>query len=327
MKNYLITGGTGFIGRNIVFALLKNNKNVRVLDNNFRGSTDALGVHAKDVDLIEGDIRNPEIVKKACRGIDSVVHLASINGTEFFYTKPEIVLDVSTRGIINVIDACLWQGVDELFVASSSEIYHEPKEIPTPEDVPMIIPDPYNPRFSYACGKIISEMLSIHYGNRYLRRSVIFRPHNVYGPSMGWEHVIPQLIIRMRRLSQKGSKLVNFPIQGTGKESRSFIYISDFVDGLMIVIKKGKHMETYNIGSTDEITISKLGQKIAKIYGKKAKIIAGKIQKGGTHRRVPNIAKIKKLGFKPKINLDTGLTKTAEWYNENIHKSPSVLTI
>lgn len=327
MKSYLLTGGTGFIGRNIAIELIKKNNQVRILDNNFRGNLKALTVYKKDFEFLEGDIRDAETVKKACQGIDRVIHLASINGTEFFYTKPEIVLDVSTRGILNIIDACLWQGVSELFIASSSEIYHQPKIVPTPENVAMIIPDAYNPRFSYAGGKIISELLAIHYGKRYLKRSIIFRPHNVYGPEMGWEHVIPQFLIRMKRLASKHKHTLNFPIQGTGRESRSFMYISDFVDGLMFLIKKGKHLETYNIGSQEEITINKLGKEIANIYDRKIKIIPGKIQKGGTHRRVPNISKIKKLGYKNRVSLSKGLLKTARWYNFNTHKLPSVLTI
>lgn len=327
MKTYLITGGTGFIGRNLVKILIKNNYHVKILDNDFRGNIKSLGKDRKSVEFIDGDIRDLEKVKKACRGVDSVIHLASINGTEFFYTKPEIVLDVSTKGILNIIDACMWEGVGEIFVASSSEIYHEPKIIPTPENIEMIIPDPYNPRFSYAGGKIISELLSIHYGKRYFKKSIIFRPHNVYGPEMGWEHVIPQFLIKMKRLVKQKSDLINFPIQGTGKESRSFIYVSDFIDGLMLLIKKGKHLETYNIGSGEEITINKLVQVVSKIYGKKAQITAGKIQKGGTYRRVPNISKLKKLGFKQKVKLSEGLLKTAHWYNENTHKLPSALTI
>lgn len=326
MKTYLVTGGTGFIGRNLVKALLRSS-NVKILDNEFRGNIESLGKHKRDVEFIDADIRDADKVKKACRGIDVVIHLAAINGTEFFYTKPEIVLDVSTRGILNLIDACLWQGVGEIFIASSSEVYHKPQVIPTPESVPMIIPDPYNPRYSYAGGKIISELLIIHHGKRYFKRAIIFRPHNVYGPQMGWEHVIPQFLIRMNILSKKFSNPVNFPIQGTGRESRSFIYISDFVDGFMLVLKKGIHLETYNIGTQDEITIRELAKEIAKLYGKKIKIIPGEIQKGGTQRRIPEISKIKKLGFRQKVDLKEGLKNTAEWYNENIHRLPSTLTI
>jgi len=327
MKTYLITGGTGFIGRNLVKTLLKKRYNVKILDNEFRGSIESLDKYKNDIEFIDGDIRDADKVKKACRKIDAVIHLASINGTEFFYTKPEIVLDVSTRGILNVIDACLLQGVGEIFFASSSEVYHQPAIIPTPENIPMVIPDPYNPRFSYAGGKIISELLIIHNGKRYFKRTIIFRPHNVYGPEMGWEHVIPQFLIRMNKLAKINDNLINFPIQGTGKESRSYIYISDFVDGLMLVLKNGAHLQTYNIGTEAEISTCELAKEIAKLYGKKIKIVSGKIQKGSTLRRVPNISKLKKLGFKQKVNINIGLLNTAQWYNDNIHRLPSILTI
>src|SRR3989338_3424856 len=190
-KKYLITGGTGFIGRNVTRAMVRGGYNVRVLDNNSRGSLESLKDISGEFEFISGDIRDPEIVRRACKGQDGVVHLAAINGTKFFYTIPELVLDVSTRGIFNIIDACLWHGVEELFFASSSEVYHVPLIVPTPENVPLVIPDHLNPRFSYAAGKIISEMYVLNYGKKYFRRAIIFRPHNVYGPQMGWEHVIP----------------------------------------------------------------------------------------------------------------------------------------
>ena len=92
--------------------------------------------------------------------MDSVCHLAFINGTKYFYSMPELVLDVGVKGIVNVVDGCLKHGVGELVVASSSEVYHEPAVVPTDETVPLCIPDPLNPRYSYAAGKLISEIIA-----------------------------------------------------------------------------------------------------------------------------------------------------------------------
>ena len=102
MKSYLITGGTGFIGRSITRALAEAGNNVRVLDNNSRGNVESLSHIQKEFEYLEGDIRNPKIVRNACKNIDCVVHLAAVNGTRNFYTQPETVLDVATRSMLNI---------------------------------------------------------------------------------------------------------------------------------------------------------------------------------------------------------------------------------
>lgn len=192
-KQYLVTGGMGFIGNALVSRLVRLGHCVKVLDNSSRGSLERLRTctNPGNIEIIIADIRDREVVISACKGVDCVCHLAFVNGTEFFYTKPEIVLDVGVKGIINVIDGCIENGVKELVLASSSEVYQTPGTIPTDEKVAMSIPDPLNPRYSYAGGKIISELMAINFGRKYFDRVVIFRPHNVYGPDMGWEHVIP----------------------------------------------------------------------------------------------------------------------------------------
>lgn len=318
-KRYLITGGTGFIGSAITKKLVHRGENVRVLDNDFRGSKSRLEDINKDFEFIKGDIRNPRVVEKACRGVDIVVHLAFVNGTEFFYTKPDLVLDVGVKGIVNVVDACIKNNIDNLVVASSSEVYQTPSIVPTPEDVPMIIPDPLNPRYSYAGGKIISELIAVNFGRKYFNRVTIFRPHNVYGPDMGWEHVIPQLSLRMKELIEKNEDkgLIDFPIQGSGKETRAFCFIDDFTDGLEIVIDQGEHLGIYHIGTDEEVSIKEVAEKVGEIMGRKIKIIPGELQVGGTLRRCPDISKLKKLGYRPRISLDKGLKPTVLWYMQN----------
>ena len=229
-KKYLVTGGSGFIGSSLVKSLLKKGYFVRVLDNNSRGDLRRLKTVIDKIDFIQGDIRDLNEVKKACKGIDVVCHLAFINGTRFFYEVPELVLEVGVKGMMNVLDSCLVNDVGELILASSSEVYQSPKKVPTAEDVSLIVPDLQNPRFSYGGGKIISELLAINYGRKNFERVIIFRPHNVYGPDMGWEHVIPQFINKMEKLSRQAKDEVEFPIQGSGSETRSFIYIDDFTD-------------------------------------------------------------------------------------------------
>lgn len=318
MKTYLVTGGTGFLGAALVRRLVQEGHVVRVLDNNSRGAVRKLGDAVQHVELIEGDIRDAATVSKATKGVDSVCHLAFINGTAFFYSKPELVLDVGVKGMVNVIDACHEHNVGELVVASSSEVYHHPPIIPTPENVPLVIPDPHNPRYSYASGKLISEIMAINYGRKFFERVLIFRPHNVYGPDMGYEHVIPQFVVRMQAAVEKSdANPLPFPIQGTGHETRAFVYIDDFTDGLMLALEKGEHLGIYHIGTQVETSIADIARLVGKFFGRDIDIVAGELQKGGTPRRCPDITKLKNLGYQPKISLQEGITKTAQWYMEN----------
>ena len=303
-KTFLVTGGTGFIGSNISRLLVEKNFKVKILDNNIRGNIDKIKNIKKKIKFIKGDIRNKKLLDKSLRKTDAVVHLAYINGTKYFYSKPVLILDIAIKGIINVIEACIKNKVKELYLASSSEVYQTPNKIPTDERETLKIPDIFNPRYSYGGGKILTELMGIHYGKKYFKKLIIFRPHNVYGPNMGNEHVVPEFIKRFKFL--KGN---NFKIKGTGNEIRSFIYIEDFLQAFNLLLRKGKHLNIYNIGTNEKIKIKDLAYKLSKITKKKINLKKTPLAKGGTTIRVPNINKIKKIGFKAKFNLDKGLKK------------------
>ncbi len=321
-KRYLVTGGSGFLGSALVCRLVKAGHHVRVLDDGSRGKTARLAEAAKDVEFVNADIRDSDAVSRATKGVDAVWHLAFINGTEFFYSKPDAVLEVGVKGIINVIEACRTAGVGELFLASSSEVYQNPTVVPTDERAPLIIPDPMNPRYSYAGGKIISELMAINYGRKYFSKVVIFRPHNVYGPDMGWEHVVPQFVVRVKELLVQQQDPLPFPIQGTGRETRAFVYIDDFTDGLMLLNDKGQHLEIYHIGTTEEITIESVAREIAKYFKREIAIVPGKVADGSTPRRCPDILKMKRLGYAPKVPFLEGLAMTARWYDQHADARP-----
>ena len=121
---------------------------------------------------------------------------------------------------------------------------------------------------------------------------------------MGYEHVVPEFISRFRSLKKK-----NFKIQGTGNEIRSFIYIEDFIEAFNLILQKGKHLNIYNIGTSEKIKIKDLAYKLSRILKKKIILKKMALAEGGTKMRVPNIKKIKRLGFKPKFSLDMGLRK------------------
>ena len=320
IKTYVVTGGTGFIGSALVRRLVGKGHRVRVLDDNSRGAARKLGDTASTVELLAGDIRDARAVKEAVRGADCVCHLAYVNGTEYFYSKPELVLDVAVKGMINVLDACVEHGVRDLVLASSSEVYQTPPVVPTPENVPLSVPDVLNPRYSYGGGKIISELMLFNYGRKFLTRAVAFRPHNVYGPDMGGEHVIPQFIMRMAALvaeSRRASDVIDFPIQGTGRETRAFVYIDDLIDGVLRVLEQGEHLGIYNIGTDVETTIVDLALAVAHCFGREIRVVPGELRPGGTLRRCPDITRMRGLGYQPRVPLVEGLTATVDWYRRH----------
>jgi nucleoside-diphosphate-sugar epimerase len=308
-KKFVVTGGTGFIGSAISKLLIKNKHKVKIFDNNSRGSLNKLSKFSKKFKFIKGDIRNKKQVNKAFKNSDAVIHLAYINGTKYFYKYPVKILEIAVKGIINVIDCCIENKIKELYLASSSEVYQTPKKIPTDEKEMLKIPDIYNPRFSYGGGKILTELMGIHYGKKYFKKLIIFRPHNVYGPNMGNEHVIPEFINRFKKLIGK-----KFKIQGTGNEIRSFIYIDDFVRAFELLLKKGKNLQIYNIGTTEKTSIKNLAKILASLLNKKIIFHKTQLRAGGTKKRLPDIQKIKKLGFIQKYNLKSGLKKTIDFY-------------
>ncbi len=323
MSRILVTGGSGFIGSSLVKVLVAAGHRVRVLDDNSRGRPHQLAAVHKDIEFVTGDIRDAGAVDDAAKGTDEVHHLAFVNGTEFFYKSPELVLDVGVRGMFNVIDACRKQNVGTLVLASSSEVYQSPPHIPTAEDAPLVVPDPLNPRYSYGAGKLISEVMAINFGRKYFERVLIFRPHNVYGPDMGWEHVIPQFALRLHKLGKvQPSGKLRLSIQGTGAETRSFCFIDDLVAGVMVMRDKGEHLGIYHVGTTEEVAIADLARRIARIAGREVELMPGPPAPGGTARRCPDISKLAKLGYKPRVPLDQGLKPTLDWYWSNAELAP-----
>ena len=317
-RRYLVTGGTGFLGSALVRRLVTDGHAVRVLDDNSRGSARRLADIAEKIELVEGDVRDPLIVRAAARGVDAVLHLAAVNGTEFFYSKPELVLDVGVRGMLAVIDACRANGVRDLVVASSSEVYQTPPQVPTDETAPLSIPDALNPRYSYAGSKIISELLAINHGRRGFDRVTVFRPHNVYGPDMGWEHVIPQFCLRaFEQIERHPVGPLPFPIQGDGTQTRAFVHIDDMIDGLVAVIEKGRHLEIYHVGNPEELTIADVAREIVRACDREAKIEPSALPQGSTLRRCPDIRKLRSLGYAPKIRFSRGVGPVVDWYRRN----------
>ncbi len=314
---HLVTGGTGFLGSALVRRLAGAGHPVRVLDNNWRGLPSRLRDIDDRIELIDADIRDAEVVHRAVDGAETVWHLAGVNGTGHFYTHPDLVLDVGVRGTLNLLDA-LKNGARNLFFASSSEVYQSPVTIPTDETASLVIPDVLNPRYSYAGAKLIGELMALHQSNSQSRRIVIFRPHNVYGPDMGGQHVIPEFALRMMQLCGSPRGAVDFPIEGTGRETRAFTYIDDFIDGLMLLLECAESRSIYNVGTDEETEIATLAREIASCFGREIRIIPGSLRAGSAPRRCPDISRLRKLGFAPRVSLHDGLQTTVRWYRDNI---------
>jgi nucleoside-diphosphate-sugar epimerase len=322
-RNILVTGGTGFIGSAVVRRLIAEGHFVRVVDNDLRGRASRLDDVEGRFELVRCDVRDLAAMTAAAQGTELLLHLAALNGTENFYERPDLVLDVGVRGMYAALDAAKAAGVREFVLASSSEAYQTAPVIPTPETVPLMIPDPWNPRFSYGGSKLISEIMLANYHRDFFERAVSFRPHNVYGPDMGWEHVIPQFALRIHDAARaQPAGVLPIRIQGDGSQTRSFIYIDDFVDGLMLVMFKGEHRNTYHIGTMDEATMAELVRLVGASLGREIEIESGQLPEGSTQRRCPDIGKLAALGFSPGTSLADGVAITARWYAENAGLRP-----
>jgi nucleoside-diphosphate-sugar epimerase len=203
-------------------------------------------------------------------------------------------------------------------------VYQSPPQVPTDESVPLVVPDPLNPRLSYGAGKIISEMMAINYGRRHFERVLIFRPHNVYGPDMGFDHVIPQFAVRLKRtIDAQASGPLSFDIQGSGEETRSFCHVDDLVQGVMVMREKGEHLNIYHIGTTEEVNIADLARRMAVIASREIALRPSAVLAGSTPRRCPDISKLAALGYVPRVPLDEGLPPTLKWYWDHESMAPA----
>ena len=315
MARIAVTGAGGFIGAYLTRRLLADGHEVLAIDNFIRGRPSRLEGLAGDAHTLDADVRDKDALVAALAGYDAVFHLAAVNGTENFYKRPQLVLDVGVRGAIAVSEACIEAGVPDLVVASSAEVYQTPAVVPTDEDIPMVIPNSLNPRYSYGGSKLISELIAFNYCRDKLAKVQVFRPHNVYGPDMGWKHVIPQLIEKVQAAVSGGGGRIE--LQGDGTETRAFCYVDDIVEGIVRMWQKGETMGVYHIGSMEEVTIRHLAEVVASAMGAEVELVAGEAAEGATPRRCPDIAKMRALGYEPAVSLAEGVDRTARWYLAN----------
>lgn len=307
-KTFLVTGGAGFLGSHLVDKLLQLEYRVVCFDDESRGNfANIENKNSNKLVKIKGDIRKIQDWPSNEK-ISGLFHLGAINGTLNFYSIPETVLEVNVKGIINALEFARKNEIEYFAFASSPEAYGIPKVFPTPETESLHVPDLDNPRWSYGGSKIIGELYCSQFAKKYGFKCSILRYHNTYGPRDFSGHVIPDLLTKILN----NEKL---QVEGTGEETRSFCFVSDTIDATLLVYEKQKlPVDIFNIGFDKETKISHLIDLLLKITGKKTKPIFIPKDKAGTNRRLPDISKLKKLGYTPKIPLEEGLQLTYDWF-------------
>ncbi len=320
----LITGGAGFIGFHLAKHLASEGYDVTILDNFARGANDEdlkELIEKKNVSFIKADITKSDVCSQLDEYYDQTYHLAAINGTENFYNIPHKVLKVGILGTLNILDWFSKSKKGKLLFSSSSETYAGALKIlgnkfpiPTPEEVPLVVDDPKNIRWSYGGSKILSEVAIHSYAKVFgLRKWAIIRYHNIYGPRMGYEHVIPQFIERTIK------KVSPFKIYG-GNETRTFCYIDDGVRATRLVMEnENSDSQTIHVGRSDgEVKIIDLAKIIFRVASYEPQIEILPAPEGCVMRRCPDICKLTNLGYKAVVDLDDGIKKTYDWYQKNL---------
>lgn len=320
MKKILITGGAGFIGSKIADLLDKDkNNHITILDDLSKGNLDDYFVNIiekKNVDFIEKDLSKKESLNDIKCNFDQVYHLAAIVGVRKVTENPVKTIKVNTQSTFNLLDYISESNKKpKLLFTSSCENYAGTMNrfsisIPTPEDVPLCIEDIKNPRWTYAASKILGEVACYHYAKEFQFEITIIRYHNVYGPRMGTQHVIPEFILRLKQNGQE------FHLYG-GNQFRAFCYISDAALMTINLMEEQKaNGLIVNIGNDkDEVKIQDIAKMICSEMNLNPIFREHGAPKGSVKRRVPDLSLIKKLHcFVYNIPLKKGIQETVKWY-------------
>lgn len=319
MKEVLVLGGGGFIGRNIVnFLVNRGDCNVTAADikegSNWReiANNERLRDRFK---VVQADFTNISAFDDLNQNFDEVYMLAAVVGVNRTLKFPQDVIRINTLLTMNTLDWISRNPIKRLLFSSSSENYACTSdlfstEIPTGEDVPLCIGDVKHPRWTYAMTKIHGESAFIHSAEAYNYECAIVRYQNIIGPEMGFGHAIPHIVERFA----KGEKSP-FKIYGHD-QTRAFCYIDDAVMGTVAAMECDKAVgEIYHIGKQDEINMETLTTYIGELLNYKGEYVAAMTYPGSVARRCPNIDKAKShFGYSPSINWKEAVRLTTDWY-------------
>lgn len=310
----LVTGGSGFIGRNLVELLTADGYDVKVIDNVISDRLD------HGVSYVAGDVTDRNFVlSQFSRDVDTVIHLAGIVGVKNYLRNPSLVIDVNFESTRHIIEGARKHDADVMF-SSTSEIYGKNPKTPWDEDDDRVLGSTNKARWVYSTSKSLSEHLLLSSSESYGIRTVIFRLFNIYGKFQKPINVVPKMITTL--LGGKKAQIFD-----GGTQTRCFTYIDDAVKAILSLMKdKGIQRDYFNIGSNHESSIGDLTEEILTVMDMDssmvenvdtAKEIGNQYEDIG--RRVPAVAKIKeRIGWVATTGLHDGLSSTVEWYRKNM---------
>lgn len=324
--NILITGGSGFIGYSLAQFHAGKGDNVIIFDSLYKSKKTIdedlrTLIDLPNVTFYEVDLTKP-VQFEIDEELDYVYHLAAINGTKLFYEIPYEVCLTNLLITINFLKFLENIKFRKLVFSSTSEVYAGALEyglmdVPTAEEVPVVFPQPTNLRFSYASSKFVSEYLVIQFGKQFDKNVSVIRYHNIYGPRMGFNHAVPEIILRL--LSGENP----FPVYGAD-ETRAFCYVDDAVEASYQVAASDKtNGEIVHVGDQEaEVNILDLTRMIQNILSIKTTLVPAEGLSGSVKRRCPDTTKLKKLtGFRIKTGLTEGLKRSIDWYQTHHEKN------
>ncbi|MET8000794.1 NAD-dependent epimerase/dehydratase family protein [Nonomuraea glycinis] len=312
----LLLGGAGFIGLHLARRLRADGHEVTICDDFSRGRRDpALAALAGEVEVRSADLTDPASYQALKPGWDQIYMLAAVVGVRNVESGPARVIRVNTLALMHLLD---WIGPDDrLFFASTSEAYAGGVSagvvpVPTPEDVPLMIEDVGSPRFTYAISKMLGEAAVLHTARAKGFAAVVGRFHNIYGPRMGADHVIPELSLRAARGENP------FTLYGA-EQSRAFCHVDDATEAMVrLMATPDAAGRIVHIGNdAEETNIGDLAKLVLRIAGVSPVIRELPAPAGSVARRCPDLTLLRELtGYEPRVPLEEGVRRTFEWYRE-----------
>ena len=310
MSTYLVTGGAGFIGSNIVGELLQRGHSVRIIDDFSTGREENIKDFLSQVELIEGDIRNHDSVERAVKGADYILHQAALASVPRSIADPEATNQVNVQGTLNLLDAARKNSVKRFVYASSSSVYGDSEELPKVETMPS------NPKSPYAVSKLAAEWYCRVYSGIYKLPTVSLRYFNVFGPKQDpnsqYSAVIPLFIKALLRGEQS-------TIFGDGEQSRDFTYIENVVNANLLACEADVNGgEVFNIACGTRYTLNELYNKLKELIGADVEPIFEPTRSGDVKHSQANIDQISSaLQYRISVEFDKGLERTVHWYQQS----------
>lgn len=304
---YLVTGGAGFIGSNIVEELVKQGEKVRVLDNFSTGRRENIEPLLKNIELLEGDVRNQETVVKAIQGVDFVIHEAALPSVPRSIKDPISTNEVNVKGTLHVLQAAKRAGVKKVVFASSSSVYGDNEILPKREDMPA------SPLSPYAVSKLAGEKYCQIFHTIYNLPTVCLRYFNVFGPKQNPDSQYSAVIPKFISLTFEEKPL---EIYGDGLQSRDFTYVSNVVQATILAAKTNKNVHgVINVGCGGKHSVLDIVTAINEMLKKNVKSYHTEFQKADVRHSFADIAKAQKvLGYRVEVKFQQGLERTIEYF-------------